>query len=387
MHVLLIGSSFSAMPMLMALKARGFHVTTMGKHAGDPCHAYSDGAIFEDYSDKDALFDACQKHKFDFIIPTCNDYSYLAASYVAGIMNYAGFDRAEATQILHVKDRFRQFCEEAGIPAPRTYGHFNAQEPLNLAEFSGQALVKPVDSFSGRGVTRVSNVAEAIGAAKMAFSMSRTSAAVVEQFVDGGLHSHTSFIVDGKIVWHDFVDEFCEVYPYQVDRSSYPSRLSTAQKASVHSAMEKLVKELDLVNGLLHTQFIASETEFWIIECMRRCPGDLYGHQFKYAFAFDYEDAYISGFLGETPNFPTLSERTTQVERRIVSVDKDVPFFGTGLNAQGREVIYVPLKESGQKLGPAPFDKAAIVFFRGAKETSADGKAAQPIFLPAYGVP
>lgn len=384
MHVLLVGSSFSAMPMLMSLRNRGLRVTTMGRHAGDPCHAYSDAAIYQDYSNQEALLKVCREHAFDFIVPTCNDYSYLSASHVAGIMNYCGYDTVEVTQTLHVKSRFRKFCDKVGIPVPRTYGHFNAGEALCIDDFSGRALVKPVDSFSGRGVTLVDSVEQAVAAAERAFEMSRARSAVVEEFVDGSLHSHTAFIADGQVVWHDFVDEFCEVYPYQVDRSSYPSRLGHNQREAVHKAMEKLIQTLKLEDGLLHTQFIASETDFWIIECMRRCPGDLYGHQFKYACGFDYEDAYVSTFLGKAPSVPSSPSTSIDVERRIISVDANVPFFAAGLRAGGREVIYVPLKESGQLLEPAPFDKAGIVFFRGTKEVARGDEDTDPTFLPGY---
>ena len=43
--VLLVGSSFSAMPLLEELKKRAFHVSVCGKYRTDPCHYYADNSF------------------------------------------------------------------------------------------------------------------------------------------------------------------------------------------------------------------------------------------------------------------------------------------------------------------------------------------------------
>ena len=105
MNVLLVGSSFSAAPMLFDLKARGAHVTVVGKYQDHPCHAYADHSIYIDYSDPEVLMDVCRNHAFDCLVPSCNDYAYVSAAQVAGKLGYAGFDLVETTQVLHEKDR------------------------------------------------------------------------------------------------------------------------------------------------------------------------------------------------------------------------------------------------------------------------------------------
>ena len=366
MKVLLIGSSFSAAPFLFELKRLGAEVTVIGKYESDPGHGYADHSIFEDYSDPEILGRICQQHGFDHVVPSCNDYSYVAGAAVANRLGYAGFDNPEVTAILHTKDRFRQFCHRIGVPSPRIHGEVamaedGAVSPLPI--FDGAALVKPVDSFSGRGVEQVRTQAELPGAIARAMDMSRGKRAVVEQFVEGALHSHTAFIADGQVVWHDFVDEFCEVYAYQVDRSTYPSRLTDELRARVHESIGAIVSALGLCDGLLHTQFIASSTDFWIIECMRRCPGDLYGRHFRFSFGYDYEAQYVAGFVGNKPQAPAtpLPDRAA-IERRVLSVDRNRSFFGVELAGDGRRMAYVPLKDSGQLLKAAPFDKAGILF-------------------------
>jgi biotin carboxylase len=285
----------------------------------------------------------------------------VSASHVANILNLPGFDTPEITAILHTKDKFRRFCVDAGIPVPRVLGEFNSANNLNVPA-SGSVIVKPADSFSGRGVEVIANPADVEAAVGRALLHSRTGSAVVEEFVSGSLHSHTAFISSKKIIWHDYVDEHCEVYPYQVDRSTYPSQLPTIVRQEVNECMQKIVELLDLTDGLLHTQFIASKNAFWIIECMRRCPGDLYGHHFQYALDFDYEAQYVAGFLGSTPTTPQSGHANYSVERQVLSTARDEAFFGFELTGTRHRTIYVPLKDSGGLLRAAPFDKAGILF-------------------------
>lgn len=365
MDILLIGSSFSAVPMLCDLKRRGARVTVVGKYKDDPCHTYADKSIYIDYSDPMVLRDLCRDYTFDGIVPSCNDYAYLAAANVAAEFGYPGFDKVEVVKILHEKDRFRRFCAKIDIPAPRLFCEIEGNKHSYSKDIVGTALVKPVDSFSGRGVERVSAPEGLPDAIDRALCQSRSNRAVVEEFVNGTLHSHTALISGGRIVWHEFVDEFCEIYAFQVDRSNYPSNLPHVIRARVHESLSMLVQELGLVDGLLHTQFIASEERFWIIECMRRCPGDLYGHHFYFAEGRDYAHAYVSAFLGIPPEAPAATKPMRRVERKVLSVGEVLPMFGVTVSTNSQHATFIPLKESGHKLEAAPFDKAGILFFEG----------------------
>ncbi|MEJ6395943.1 hypothetical protein V8J82_21970 [Gymnodinialimonas sp. 2305UL16-5] len=366
--VLLIGSSFSAMPMLVALKRQKAHVTVIGQYQTDPCHAYADASIFEDYSDWETLLRICRSEEFDYIVPSCNDYSYLAAAKVAAELGFAGLDDLETTHILHTKDHFRRFCADIGIPAPKIFGILDENTPTPLDKLEGPAILKPVDSFSGRGIQILRDIAELPVASEKALAQSRRRSAVIEEYVEGSLHSHTAFVVSGRIIWHDFVDEFCEVYPYQVDRSIYPSRLDRSLRVDVQSAMETLVAAMNLKNGLLHTQFMASGSSFWIIECMRRCPGDLYGHHFKLALNYDYEANYVAGFIGRAAEAPGYTSKPKAVQRKVISVANTEAFFGISMEQTTCQSLYIPLKDSGLTLEPAPFDKAGILFSYGERE-------------------
>ncbi|HVU43663.1 MAG TPA: carbamoyl-phosphate synthase small subunit [Xanthobacteraceae bacterium] len=361
---LLVGSSYSAAPLLFALKKRGLHVAVCGNQKDDPCHQYADASFYFDYSHKDDLLDQVRQNSFDFLVPSCNDFAYLACSWAAHNCHFSGYDDWETALTLHTKDRFRDFCSKHDIPAPARHFYGSVEgDGTSLTPISYPVLVKPVDSFSGRGTTKVSEQHHLVAALRAARDASRTGEAVVEEFVEGTLHSHSAFIQDRSIVWDGFVDEHCTVYPYQVNCSNYPSRLSDVLKDEVRQAMMRVIRGASLADGLLHTQFIASDSRFWIIEPMRRCPGDLYGRLIEEATGLNYTDMYVAKFLGE--RYPEELRRfgtARYMGRHTVSVSQSTVSSGPSFKIPARRISFVPLKMSGERLDPAPFDKMGIAF-------------------------
>jgi formate-dependent phosphoribosylglycinamide formyltransferase (GAR transformylase) len=361
-RALLVGSSFSAVPLFFALKKYGLEVVVCGNLRDDPCHQYADGSVFIDYSKGEALLEVVEDQPFDYLVPTCNDYSYMAATWVAARHPFPGFDSWDTATILHTKNAFRDFTSRHQLPAPR-FVRKAAGDSADLGDLRLPVLVKPVDAFSGRGMTKVERPEDVAAAIDVARQSSRSGDAVVEEFVDGTLHSHSAFFKDQKVVVEFFVDEFCTVYPYQVNCSNHPSRLSDAIRPRIRSAMERLAQLLGMGDGLLHTQIIVNGDDFWIIECMRRGPGDLYGTMIELSTGVDYADLMVRPYMGLDLPTDTLPACEKFIGRHTISVAEPMIAFTYAMDIpQARDVRIVALKDSGQKLAPAPYDKLAIIF-------------------------
>ena len=360
-RALLVGSSFSAAPIFFALKRRGLDVSVCGNIAADPCHQYADSSYYVDYSNYEDFRSLLSREDFDFLIPSCNDVSYMSCARLASERSFPGFDSTELSTTLHTKNRFRAVTAALKIPSPN---HVEIHQDGDLTELKLKPpiIVKPVDSFSGRGMSVVRTLdalPEAIATAKIA---SRTGAILLEEFIDGTLHSQSAFIQDGRIFFDFFVDEFCTVYPYQVNCSHHPSALSNAVRDGVRGCIDFLVASLGLTNGLLHTQFIARNNDFWIIETMRRSPGDLYGRLVELSTSADYSDNYIRPFLDLRLSPPDSGTPSKFYGRHTVSCSRSAVFFSLSHSIPAVQTSITPLKISGEKFRAAPLDKHAIIF-------------------------
>jgi formate-dependent phosphoribosylglycinamide formyltransferase (GAR transformylase) len=362
-RALLVGTSFSAVPLFHALEKYDLTLSVCGNIKSDPCHQYVKESFDINYADRAALLTLTQEQSFDFIIPSCNDYAYLACAWVAEKLGLPGFDDFQTSALLHNKNLFRAFTLQKNLPVPRAHFiHADQSRPVN--DLPLPVLVKPVDSFSGRGVSKVTHDKEYHSALESALAASNDATVVVEEFVDGDLYSHSCFISEGKIIYEVMADEYCTIYPYQVNCSNIPSKLDRQIQRNISKTLQEMITTLNLKDGLLHTQLIVSGNQFWIIECMRRAPGDLYGTMVELSTRVDYWDLYIRPFIDKPISHPNIECSEKYIARHTLSTSTPhfFQYFSTTLSEQALNLRTVSLKDSGHFLEAAPYDKAGIIF-------------------------
>lgn len=358
--VLLVGSSISALPLALRIRGSGHELIVAGGVLQDPCHLVADKSLFVDYSDIEGLVDVTASLHLDSVVPSCNDTAFRVAAEIAAQHGLPGFDLVDTVDQLHIKTLFRSVCEQFGLVAPRaTCNLFRG--PHGASSPRGPLIVKPADSFSGRGVTVVGDERHLKEALDKARSISPSGRVVVEEFIEGSLHSHSAFIRASRIKADFFVDEFCTTVPFQVDCSNHPSALDEAVMNHVRCQVETLVRELNLVDGLMHTQFIAKGQEGYLIEVMRRCPGDLYGRLIELATGFDYTRWYLAPYLGEADPSATISAKR-YMGRHTIASRQPMLFQGITGTAAGSLRELIPVARSGEAVQAAPAGKFAISF-------------------------
>jgi hypothetical protein len=147
-----------------------------------------------------------------------------------------------------------------------------------------------------------------------------------------------------------------------VDCSNHPSFLPESIRQQVRESMSRLVEMLALCDGALHTQFIAEGERFWIIECMRRGPGDLYGSLITLSTGVDYIDLLVRPYLKESIPRGVTYETPKYFGRHTVSRAEPLVNFTFSCSVPARDLRIVALKSSGERLDAAPYDKLAILF-------------------------
>ena len=355
LKALLVDTNFSSWPILEALEKRGFEVHVVGNNPQDTlarqCKHYHE----LDYSDACALSGLLDELQPDCLVPGCNDRSYIACADVAQGRGFFGIDSPETALAIHQKGRFREVALKLRLSMPRVVSW-----PDNAPKWA--VIVKPVDAFSGKGVTLVTNPSpQGIEAARRgAIGVSRCGQCIVEEYVEGQMYSHSAFITSRRIVRDFWVIEHSGANPFVVDTSHLDLDLDNAIKDNLRLEIESLADALELTDGLIHTQFIVSGSRFVIIELTRRCPGDLYSQLIQQATGFNYSDAYVSSFTGELvagvdfmPKFILRHTLTGITSMRLQHVSFNFPLK---INR------WVPLATCADELKPSPNGRIGIMF-------------------------
>ena len=301
--LLIAGGGYADIPLIKAAKTLGFYVISSGNKADDLGHQYSD--LYEpcDFSDKDELLKVSRKYRINAICPCANDFSALSSAYVAEEMGFPGHDSYEKSKIIHYKDMFREFTAKYSVQAPLARTFFNVEKLLDdIDSFQLPIIIKPVDLTGGKGITKIdetSNLEYVVErAAKFAFEQTRENRILVEEFIEGSNHGFSTFIRNGKVVFHFTDNEHYYQNKYMVSGASVPGDVSVKVINKLISECEKIASILGLVDGIFHVQFILKNDIPYIIEVCRRPPGDLYIDFVKYATGIDYPSYIVQAFAG-----------------------------------------------------------------------------------------
>ena len=356
-NILLCDANFCVLPILEIIQKKKFNLTVAGSLINDPCHALADHSVKLDYSNYNALLEHAEEKKYIGIVPGCNDQSYLSSSFVAEKLSLPGFDNYETALIIHHKDKFRAFAEEHQYSIPKAIDNINDISKLNFP-----ILIKPIDSFSGKGISKAYNIDEATTFWAQAKSFSSEGAVIAEEFIEGELYSHSAFIKNKKILIDFFVNEYCTVYPYQVNSSNVSTVLEDNIKIQLKNWTEQFADDLNLCDGLIHTQFLVKGANFYLIEVARRSPGDLYSQLIKKSTGVDYAELYVLPFCNIELPEKVITVTEKYISRHTVTTDKDCIFISTKLNVDSLNSLYIPLKNTGEIMKKAPFGKSGIYF-------------------------
>ena len=270
-RVLLLDTNVASAPIHQHLTEAGFEVHVVGRNPGDFLAKAGANYVELDYSDVAATEALIDRLGARFLVPGCNDLSYETCAQISARRGFPGSDPVEAVRTLGDKRAFRRYAAANDIPAPREIAEADAVAGRPV-------IVKPGDAYSGRGVTalRSPSTEEVDAAVRRARTFSRSGACLIEEFVEGQLHSHTAFLGSDGIVADFIVEEHGASNPFAVDTSRVVFDFDPALLRAVRTAIEQIARDLKLTSGLIHTQFIIDGTRFWIVEITRRCPGDLY---------------------------------------------------------------------------------------------------------------
>lgn len=359
-RVLLVDAGFSAIPILNALKDYGYFVGVCGSKKEDPCHQLADESHLIDYSNIATLEAVYIKYKYNYLVAGCTDVSYVSCSTLAEKLKISGIDSLEATKKIFNKRNFRELCQSLDISSPKFVTN---ESHINSLRFP--ILAKPTDSFSGKGIEKFNNKCNYLKYRKKNFVNKDYKDFVYEEYVEGTLYSHSAFIENGEIANDFFVVEFSTINPYQVNSSYIDKDLKLSIKNEIRKSIRKIAKSCNLVNGLIHTQFISDSSKFWLIEMTRRCPGDLYSLLIQYSTGVDYPKLYISSFLNQKINLDAKKRRIQHrfFSRHTLSTTTQEIFAGIFSNVPCIQNITFNLKKIGEMVKPAPLDRAAVLFF------------------------
>lgn len=354
---LLVDTNFSSLPVYQELVSMGLEVHVVGNNPNDCLAKVSPNYWRLDYANVDALRTLIAEQGFAYLVPGCTDRSYLSCVAV-NLGRFPGLDSADACATVFNKGSFRQRASQFGLPVPERFASDRPPPRWPI-------IVKPVDAFSGKGVAvlRGGDASSFPHAVAQARDVSPSGEVIVEEYVEGQLHSHSAFIRDGRIVVDFLVREDSTANPFVVDTSRVVDG-SPGLLGRLRWCAESLSIESGLVDGLLHTQFISNDQGIQLVESTRRCPGDLYSQLIELTTGYRYARAYVLPFLGRSTEVDFSEPRHDPIMRHTITVKAAQSFAYLRFKSAIHIERWTPLSLTGDRLHPSPQGRIGILFCR-----------------------
>lgn len=277
MKVLLLCASHNDLGLIKGLKKLGVEIVVTGKIPGQLAEKYADKYICEDYSNFEKILNICKEEKIDRICACCNDFGVYTAVYVAEKLGMPGYDSYDTICLLHNKDRFKEYAKKINLSSPWTESFNNKESAAAfLKEVKFPVIIKPVDASAGNGIMKVNSIDECQFALDYAFSKTREGRIVIEQYITGTQHGFCTFLHNQKVVAVSSNNEYSIANPYRVEIDTYPADDYEKYYDYIVEQIELIAKDLKLVDGIFHLQYIVCDGKPYIIEVMRRAIGNMY---------------------------------------------------------------------------------------------------------------
>ena len=165
-------------------------------------------------------------------------------------------------------------------------------------------IVKPVDSYSSRGVTKVVYPNDLESSFNKALQISRTKKVIIEEFVEGEELTIDAYIEEGNahILCISFIDKVPDNDRFVICRTRYPAQISEDLMKKVEDITDSIAKAFQLKDSPMLIQMITDGSNVSVVEfCARTGGGDKF-QLIKKASKFDVIKAVVDLTLGEKPH-------------------------------------------------------------------------------------
>ena len=303
--LLFLGASISQLPAIRHARAAGHRVVAVD---GDPdavAFEFADVHVNVDFSDVDAVAAAGAEQHVEGVLAISTDRAVPPAAIVAERLGLPGIG-IDVARAMTDKATMRAKLWQAGVPQPRHATVTDATDlPALFDAIPTPAVLKPADSGGQRGVFMVEGADDVAAHLAEALSYSRSSQAMLEEYVEGTELNGIIVVRDGEPTLITFSDRLRpKGEGFGVGWiHSYPSALTDEQLARAQDVAFAAVRALGLRDGIAFPQLIVRGEEALLIEIAARIGAGQMADLVRFATGVQLFDVAILQALGrEVPD-------------------------------------------------------------------------------------
>lgn len=249
--LLVIGAGIGQVNIVQQARALGVYVCVVSPRGPYPAIELADELLECDIFDRERIVEFARVNGFDAVTSDQNDLMMPTVSYVAEQLGLPG-NTLEQTLSYCDKSLFRKVCECIHAPQPQTVCLGASDNPPL------PWIVKPADSQSSKGVTRVDRIEQLPEAIRHAENLSRSHRVVVEECVEG-----VEVVCEGFVFGGRYYHIFCGDRRYFRNtlipcQTLFPSLIPKDILQQILASECAVSKEINAQFGIVHSEYIVN---------------------------------------------------------------------------------------------------------------------------------
>lgn len=306
--VMIVGAGTGQVPLIQHCKDLGLFTIVISPLGPYPGIGIADKHIDEDIFNKDSLVEIGRKEGIDYVISDQSDYAVPIVAYVAEKLGLPG-NSTDVAETYTYKSKFRRFCQENGIPAPKAVV-IDIPDPdsgiidsgIIMSDLRFPVVVKPADSQGSRGISKVTEPSCIRVAIENAARYTRGSKVVVEEYFQGREIVCEGFVINGEYYNVAFGDReyFSLDGLFIPSKTRFPAYISEFAKEKIIDNEKRIASKLKTSFGIVHSEYLINENdEFVVIESALR-GGGVYiaSHLIPLSTGIDLTKVLVSAMRG-----------------------------------------------------------------------------------------
>jgi biotin carboxylase len=315
--ILIICGGIHQIPLIKKAKELGFYVINSNLYENSPAFPFADETVVLDVLDVEGNYLYAQSHQVKGIV---SDQSELSVKTVAEVSERLGLQTITLQNATLFTDKYdmRDFCKKHGFSHPAYCKCSSLKEVKDYFQMTKKkSIMKPLDSFSSRGVIIVENLSnlEEIFELSRSYSRDKTSV-IIEDYLEGTEFTIDALVLDGKVFNLAISEKEHFLHNQSIACTlNFSYQNSNFDYDALRNLNRKLLEKTNLSFGLTHCEYKYTNGEFVLIEMAARGGG---------AYIASKIVPYLSGvdnyayYLKFAMNMPLPYNYDSMIEKAIV---------------------------------------------------------------------
>lgn len=300
------------------LQNRGYRVILADMNEQAPAVPFVDKFYSVSTLDVDGIRKIAIDEKVDFLISVCADQMLLVVAQISEELGLPCYVDYKTSKDVSSKEYMKDIFVRGGIPTSK----YIVRRTLKLEDIDGlkfPLIVKPVDAYSSKGVSKCENYEELVEGFSEAVNISRTNTVVIEEFVGGEEYSVDVYVEEGRahILCMGMLSKIPQKGKFVICRATYPPLVSDIVKAEIAAIAQRIADVFELKNTPMLIQLKVDGEHVSVIEFCSRTGGGNKFSLIQKITGFDVITAVLDLTLGQKPHVPEFINDTYIVDEFV----------------------------------------------------------------------